>query len=321
MSIIVAPSIDSATWWLNASNVLYVAGAVFTALTAAWIVYETRAVALGKQSKFFLLSEVSAAISAIICVVGTVGAIHYGNLVGHLKDVALDTYKISAGIEIAKAKSDAADAEVKAEVARNKAELARKNAENARQKAEAIHTKAEEARQNSLKAEADAQRAIVDKEKILHDNLELQKQVENERVARLQLEQRVAPRNLTKVAQDRLIAELKSQKLTEVDLVTFAGNAEAANVASQLQYAFENVGAKVHHFSPLSGSLQGILIEYDMNDVVATKGARSIADALAASGMQQILSPNLPPIGTQLGAYSSDSGAGTAKIRILVGSK
>lgn len=227
-----------------------------------------------------------------------------------------------ARIEIANTKSSAASAENDAEIARGKAEDARKNAEVARQKAEAVHAKAEEARKNSLKAEADAEKAVLDKEKILHDNLELQKQVENEKLARLQLEQKIAPRSLTKVAQDRLIATLRPLKLTQVDLVTFVGNAEASNVASQLQYALEQVGTKVHHYSPLGGSLQGVIIEYDMNDTPATISARSLADALTSSGIQQILSPNLPPINQQLGAYTSDDGAnGTAKIRVFIGSK
>lgn len=104
------PPLDSALWWLSTSNVLYVTGAVLTVLTAAWVVYETRAVALGKHPKFFLLSEIFAAVAATICLAGTIGAIHFGNLVGHLKDLQLDTYKTDAGKQIAKAQKDAADA-------------------------------------------------------------------------------------------------------------------------------------------------------------------------------------------------------------------
>lgn len=115
------PPLDSALWWLSTSNVLYVTGAVLTVLTAAWVVYETRAVALGRHPKFFLLSEIFAAVAATICLAGTIGAIHFGNLVGHLKDVDLETYKTQAGIQIAQANQRAADANRKAQEARDKA--------------------------------------------------------------------------------------------------------------------------------------------------------------------------------------------------------
>jgi hypothetical protein len=104
--MIVNSPLDSAIWWTNASNVFYIVGAVVTALTAAWIVYETHAVALGKRQKFFLFSEILGAIAAIICVLGSVGAISFGNVVSRLKDVDLAKYEKDAE----KAKSDAATA-------------------------------------------------------------------------------------------------------------------------------------------------------------------------------------------------------------------
>jgi hypothetical protein len=286
------------------------------------LLYEKHSRNQGRMLVWRLRTEILVIVAAFLSFTGSIAAISFGNIVSHIKDDDLDAYKTSAGLQIAKADQDAAKARYDAASASKNAGEAQTKAEQARQHAEAIRANAEEARQNSLKAEAEAQKAVLDKERILHDNLELQRQVEDEKMARLQLEQKIAPRELTKIAQDRLIAELRPLKLKEVEFVTFTGNAEASNVASQLQYAFETVGVKISLYSPLSGSLQGIIIEYDMNDASASKGARSLADALTASGMQQILSPNLPPIGTQLGAYTSSNGAsGTAKIRVFVGSK
>lgn len=102
--------LHSALWWLHTSNVLYVVGALFTLLTAAWVVYETRAVAMGRHQKFFLLSEVAGAISAGICLLGSIGAIHYGNVVSHLKDVQLAAYEKSADLKISQADAQAATA-------------------------------------------------------------------------------------------------------------------------------------------------------------------------------------------------------------------
>lgn len=100
--------LDSASRLLNISNALYLVGAVFTALTAAWVVYETRAESLGRKVKHFLLSEVLGASSALICVLGSAGAIHYGNVVSHLKDVSLAQYEKQADLRIAQEQKDTA---------------------------------------------------------------------------------------------------------------------------------------------------------------------------------------------------------------------
>jgi len=129
MSMIATPSLDSATWWLNASNVLYVGGAAFTVLTAAWVLYEERAVALGKRPKYFLLSEILAAGAAVLCLTGTIGAIHYSNKVSQIKDADLATYKTAATIQIVQAKLDAATAYQLAGEAMSDAGKANKKAE------------------------------------------------------------------------------------------------------------------------------------------------------------------------------------------------
>ena len=248
-----------------------------------------------------------------------------------VKTKSLDSEKDRvAGVEITRAKAEAFEADAKAETAkgnaegaRQKAEEARENAEIATQKAEAIHAKAEEARQNSLRAEAEAREAVVDKEKILHDNLALQKQVEDERTARVQIEARLAPRNLTKVAQNQMIEQLRRLHPEDIDFVSWAGNSEAQNLLGQIAYAFQNVGWKTYFFTPMGGSGQGVAIEYEIRDKEAKGIVDILAAALANSGIQiTSVDSNLPSINNQLGAYSSSNGAsGTGKVRIFVGSK
>lgn len=282
--------LDTASSLLLWSNVLYVVGALLTLGTSALVLFEKRQIGKGVDIKHSVRNEVFFVSSAVICLAGTCGAIYFGNSVSDIKDADLTRYKITADGKIADANRDAAEANkeskeagITADTARGKAEEARKSAEVARQKAEAIHAKAEEARQNSLNAEAEAEKAVLDKEKILHDNLELQKQVEDEKTARLQLEQSLAPRNLSKVAQDILIQQLRTMSPQDIDLVVYAGNPESENVAKQIAFAFQAVAWKPYFYTPMGGSVQGVLIEYDPADTQAPKVASFITLALQNS--------------------------------------
>ncbi len=147
--------LDSASWWLTTSNVLYITGAVFTVLTAAWVVYETRAVALGRHAKFFLLSEIAGATSALICLLGSIGAIHFGNVVSHLKDVQLATYEKSADERIAAANEEAADANKAAGLANKQAGDANKAAADANVKNSQLRIELAQHESTEKKVEAD----------------------------------------------------------------------------------------------------------------------------------------------------------------------
>jgi hypothetical protein len=108
----IASPLDSASHWLNWSNILYVAGAVLTVVAAMYVLYENRAIALGRRVKHYFLSEIGVAAAAIVSLIGTIGAIHFSNAVGHIKDVDLVTYKTQAKIDIANATNEAAAAEL-----------------------------------------------------------------------------------------------------------------------------------------------------------------------------------------------------------------
>ena len=115
----IASPIDSASSWLKGSNVLYVCGAVLTLAAAAHVLVEKRAVLAGKRSKESFWAEASVVLAALVSVLGTIGAIHFSNVVSHLKDVALLEYQQKAGIEIAQANADAVTAKAVAEETSN----------------------------------------------------------------------------------------------------------------------------------------------------------------------------------------------------------
>jgi len=102
--------IDHASWWLSASNIIYVSGAVLTLAAAVHVLMEKRAVLAGKRKSESFWAEASVFLAALVSVLGTIGAIHYGNVVSHLKDLDLATYEKAADANIAQAQKDSADA-------------------------------------------------------------------------------------------------------------------------------------------------------------------------------------------------------------------
>ncbi|HEX3663448.1 MAG TPA: hypothetical protein VHU89_18575 [Acidobacteriaceae bacterium] len=231
---ILIESLGSATRWLDVSNIVYLAGAIFTALTAGWVVYETRAVAAGRHVKHFLLSEVLACISAGICVVGSFGAIYYGSLVGRLKDDSLKAYEMSAKVEIARANQEAARAQQEAGLAKSNAAL----------------------------ANATAQRAALDKARIMRGNLALQEQLEQEKSARLQIEARLAPRTLAHQQQLDLAGKLRKIPPQTIEFVVYQGNPESDLLAGEIAWAVQQAKFKTYWVGPVGGSLHGIRLEY-----------------------------------------------------------
>jgi len=98
---------SSLLWW---SNVLYVVGAVLTLGTSAVVLFEKRQAGKGIEVRHSVRNEVFFVTSALICLAGTCGAIYFSNKVSHIKDADLAAYKVSAGLQIAHAQDDAADA-------------------------------------------------------------------------------------------------------------------------------------------------------------------------------------------------------------------
>jgi hypothetical protein len=118
-------SIDSASSLLNWSNAVYIGGAVLTFAAAAHVLYEKRAVILGRRARESVIAEASVIGAAAISLIGTIFAVHFGNVVSHLKDVDLAAYQEQARVEIAKANASAAQANQRAQEANQKAQDAK----------------------------------------------------------------------------------------------------------------------------------------------------------------------------------------------------
>jgi hypothetical protein len=87
-----------------------------------YILYESRAVALGLRPKRYLLTEIAILVAAFIALVGTSGAVHFGDLVSKLKDADLKAYQKQADMQIALANKDSAQANATAQQAKLQAE-------------------------------------------------------------------------------------------------------------------------------------------------------------------------------------------------------
>ncbi len=115
-------SLDSASHLLRWSNIVYVAGAVLTLSSAALVLYEKRSKSKGVSQRWSFKTEILVIVAAFVSLIGTIGAIYFGSVVSHLKDMDLAKYKITADAGIAQANKDAAVANAIAQQAKSQAE-------------------------------------------------------------------------------------------------------------------------------------------------------------------------------------------------------
>ena len=120
--MVITVPLNTASSLLLWSNRIYVTGAVLTLTSAAMVLYEKHSKNLGRSIRWGLTTEIVVIIAAFICLCGTIGAITFGNIVSHLKDVDLATYKATADTKIAQANKDADKALSDAATANKKAE-------------------------------------------------------------------------------------------------------------------------------------------------------------------------------------------------------
>jgi hypothetical protein len=114
------------------------------------------------------------------------------------------------------------------------------------------------ARQKELEAQAEQLR--VEQGQIRRQNLELQSQVEREHSARLQIEERLAPRVLSAEQIDRLMEALRPLKGKSVQLASTVGNAEAARYGEQLTFIMQHAGLSVTSSRMAANTRPGVLV-------------------------------------------------------------
>lgn len=287
-----ASPIDSASSWLWWSNFVYVGGAVLTFVAAMLVFVEKRLIASGKRARAMIITEVFAIAAAILSFTGTCGAIYFGTVVSHLKDDDLAAYKASARVQIAQANDHAAQANAVARVA---------------------NQKAADADKRSAEANVTAKTAVLDKTKILHDNLVLQSELDQEREAR-------SPRHLGLSRQQKMLRLLAKVKPQSVTFVVYPGDPESEQLAREMAWVFQQIHWPFSFVEPLSGSMQGVRIEFDDKDHEAAEAEAVIYNAFVKASLHPAVIPTLPPIMTEIGSYTGNAHVG-GNIRIFVGTK
>lgn len=240
-----------------------------------------------------------------------------------------DAVKQDAEARIEEANRGASEAN--AEAARANEGLARSNEEIAR-----LTVKAEQARKdlaeankqiaiaqaNAEQARAQAANALTEQEKLRQENLQLSIKLEEERTARLKIEERLAPRNLTP-KQQRIVADkLRPFAGQKLNLIASTDTLEVVNIAKEILSILKEAGWTFGTYigNDLARSVAGILIEVDPDADISTKAAvQALASALSAENLV-VVGP--APIDSRAltGTFTGKS-IPDARIRLTVGKK
>jgi hypothetical protein len=107
-----------------------------------------------------------------------------------------------------------------------------------------------------------------------------------------------------------------------IDIILYPNNPEAENLTRKIAWMLQILNWKFAFSSPMSGSYQGIKIEYSPSDSKAKEIAEVLAKALNARGI--IISEPVPFLEpTIIGEFGAFTGTVNqiANIRLVVGAK
>lgn len=256
---------------------------------------------------------------AVLVAIGIVGEVGFGVrhwvlnrrliAIQHTEDLnqeqAIATFNKEAGV----ARRDAAAAIERAAKAEENLGAARKEAATASERAAL-------AEQHSAEANAKAEGFRLDIAKA-------NETAERERLARLQLEARLADRTLTPIQQSILVAALSSSPRIVIDVATFGDTAEISGISRLIIESLVRAGWTVHPVTAMAGqaTVRGILI----GTRTGSDPAISQASALLIKSLRaQNLSAD-PWVFEQMtwpGAFMGGGGVKyDAPIRMFIGSK
>lgn len=146
---------------------------------------------------------------------------------------------------------------------------------------------------------------------------EANEKAEEERLARVKIEERLAPRQLSQEQRQSISVRLLPLIHKRVGLILCANNVEAATFAGQIGGAFFLAGIDVRQAQRTSGGvLPGVAVEFEGADDIIL-AARAIISALAEEGVSVFSEPMLMVPGT----FSGDPEASRAPIRVEIGEK
>lgn len=150
---------------------------------------------------------------------------------------------------------------------------------------------------------------------------EANKRTEDERLARVKIEERLAPRSLSQHQQAEMIAKLGPLAGRTIDLFKYPNDAESTGIAEQIDQVLMAAGWMTRGFQPMVSPgrpISGILIETDPSDETSANAASVLMLTLLAAGL--VVQPpvsSLPNVPT--GYFGS--GRPDATIRLTIGKK
>lgn len=166
-----------------------------------------------------------------------------------------------------------------------------------------------------------AARALAEQEKLRQENLKLSIRFEEERTARLKIEERLAPRRLTQEQQNSVTTKLRDFPGEKLNIQLPGDDPEITHLANQLLACFEGAGWHVATLvgTDMSRSVSGILIEIDTDASSSSrKAAVALASALRAENVA--VGGPMPPSGLG-GSGMFIGGRIDAKIKMTIGKK
>jgi hypothetical protein len=246
-----------------------------------------------------------------LTVVSGAGALITGGIIAKRQDARLyefDKDLTGAKLELGKQQERAAQAE--------------KSAAEAKQLASGFETEIAKSNERAAEANSKAEGFRLDIAKANEHAASANETAEREKLARIQLEARLADRTLTPEQRTRLINDLSSSRGAVVDAVVFGDTGEIEGISIVIFEALRSAGWTVQTANAGGGSalVRGILIGTRANADAATMRA---ASALIASLQSMGIAADpwdfdkmpLPAV------RFNTSVTGNASIRIFVGSK
>jgi len=152
---------------------------------------------------------------------------------------------------------------------------------------------------------------------------EANKIAETEKLERLKLELKLAPRVISPAHSAQLSAQLKALKGMDVDIVSYEGmGADVAALSQQIAGVLINAHVNAKIFTPMGGGVvRGILVRSEMGSPSNIEDAIGLlVTSFQSIGLDAGKWESYPVGEPPAGAYNGP-GTATAKLRILVGGK
>lgn len=197
------------------------------------------------------------------------------------------------------------------------ADIAKANA-----RAEEARAQAALATEGQKELETALEQARIRQEELKGQNLRLQSEVERERLARLRIEERLAPRNLTDAQMRAVSTKLVPFAGQKLNAVVSPPEEEAVNISNQVLTALHQAGWIVVAIlgTDTARATSGIFIEISPDaDQQAVAAARALASALRFENLV-VFGPEPLDRSAVTGMFTGQQ-IPDAKIRLTIGSK